>query len=149
MKRSKIIIVVLLLICLVLAALCLKLVYSNRQGNETTTREQTKVEKNEDSIAIPGFEALSLTADSKVQDIALSNPESNTCLFKISLLLEDGTIIWQSHYIKPGKQEALVLTQPLRAGIYENSKIVYECYKMDINKTPLNGAEAQLMLIVE
>lgn len=149
MKRNKILIVVLLLVCLALAALCLKLVYSSKQGNETTSNNETKVEKTEDSIAVPGYEALSLVANSEVQDIALANPESNTCLFKISLLLEDGTLLWQSNFIKPGKQEAIVLRKPLKAGTYENSKIVYECFKMDINKTPLNGAEAKLTLIAD
>ena len=56
------------------------------QGENTT-------EKNPDSIAIPGYEGLTLKADTLQQTISLNNPEQNTCLFIIELYLEDETIV--------------------------------------------------------
>lgn len=149
MHKNKIAIIVLLLICLSLAIVCLKLLYSSQSAGNEIIDQSTEVEKNEDSIAVPGYESLNLIANSKYQNIALSNPETNTCSFKIYLLLDDGTVLWESNYIKPGRQEDVVLNKPLKAGTYENSKLIYKCFKMDINKTPLNGAETKLVLIVE
>ena len=39
------------------------------------------VEKNENSISIPGYEGITLKANSLEQTVALKNPEQNTCYF--------------------------------------------------------------------
>ena len=45
------------------------------------------VEKNENSISIPGYEGITLKADSLEQEAALKNPVQNTCYFVITLCL--------------------------------------------------------------
>lgn len=105
--------------------------------------------KSSDRTAIPGFESLTLKADTKQQDAVLFNPSENTCLFRISLILEDGTVLWTSKEVKPGKNsDPIRLSQPLEAGRYPNTVLKYECFAMDGNKTPLNGAEIKLTLRV-
>lgn len=105
--------------------------------------------KPENRTAIPGFEELILKADAKKQDAVLYNPSENTCLFRISLILEDGTVLWTSKEIKPGKNsDPILLSQPLEAGLYPNTVLKYECFSADADKTPMNGAEIKLTLRV-
>lgn len=111
--------------------------------------EPADVVKNPESIAIPGYEAINLEANVKQQNIALSNPAQNVCYFQITLLLEDGTVLWESKLIEPGKvSDPIILTQELEKGTYRNACLKYECYTMDKNMAPLNGAETKLSLIV-
>ena len=113
-------------------------------------RDNRTVEKNENSISIPGFELLELKADTKKQTISLSNPPQNTCYFRITLRMEDGTVLWVSDYIKPGKKsKPITLEMPLGAGTYSGAVLQYECFRMDDNRTPLNGAETKLTLLVK
>ena len=75
------------------------------------------IEKNSDSIAIPGYEAITLKADTIQQTIGLPNPPQNMCYFQITLLLEDGTVLWQSDLVEPGEISAPIkLTQTLKKG---------------------------------
>lgn len=116
-------------------------------GDEMNTSGE--VNKNPDSIAIPGYEGISLKADTKQQTVGLSNPPQNTCYFKITLMLEDGTVLWQSDLIEPGEiSEAIKLNQPLKKGSYPNSLLKYECFTMDDNLSPLNSAATKLTLRV-
>ena len=118
------------------------------QGGESAPAETT-VEKNADSIAIPGYEVLELKANSKKQTLCLPNPPQNVCYFQIYLYLEDGTLLWQSALIEPGEaSKPITLTQGLSKGTYPNALLKYACFKMD-GVTPLNGAETKLTLWVK
>lgn len=128
-------------------ALCFILKGCNAPRQDTTA---TTVEKNPDSIAIPGYEMLELKAGSKTQTISLPNPPENCCYFQITLYLEDGTPLWQSDLIKPGKtSKPILLTQALEKGMYPNAVLRYSCFTLDENLSHLNGAETKLTLWVK
>lgn len=115
------------------------------QSDETIPNEP--VEKNPDSIAIPGYESLII---SKNTAICLSNPPQNMCYFVITLSLEDGTVLWQSDYVEPGNAtDPIVLNQELPNGTYQNARLKYSCFAMNESLTPLNGAETKLTLQVQ
>lgn len=106
-------------------------------------------EKNTDTIDIPGYGSITLKADSAEQSVNLYNPEQNTCYFRITLLLSDGTKLWQSGLIEPGKGiYDITLEQTLAAGTYEDAVLKYECFAMNDAQTPLNGSEIKLTLNV-
>lgn len=112
--------------------------------------ETEPIEKLDGQIAIPGFESLTLKADSKKQEVVLSNPAENNCYFRIRLLLSDGTVLWTSKEIAPGKtSDPIKLNQTLSAGVYAEAKLKYECFTMDESHTALNGAEIKLTLRVQ
>ena len=69
----------------------------------TGDREVYQGEKNTDTIDIPGFEALNMKAGTTEQSVNLYNPEQNTCYFKMSLILADGTVLWESDLVALGK----------------------------------------------
>lgn len=107
------------------------------------------VEKNPDSISVPGYELLELAADTAQQTLCLENPAQNPCYFQITLTLSDGTLLWQSERIAPGKTSApIVLRRPLAAGTY-SAVLNYACFREDDGVTPLNGAEMKLTLRVK
>lgn len=108
------------------------------------------VEKNPDSIAIPGYEMLELKAESREQSLCLPNPPQNCCYFQIYLYMEDGTMLWQSELIAPGtNSKPIVLSKTLEKGMYPNAILRYSCYRMGEELTPLNGAETKLTLWVK
>lgn len=116
---------------------------------KTSATESAPVEKNENIISIPGYEGLTLAANTTKQDLCFPNPEKNTCYFKLTLSLEDGTVLWQSGLIEPGGlSENVKLTQPLQEGTYRNAVLRYDCFAMDDNLTVLNGATTKLQLWV-
>ncbi len=106
-------------------------------------------EKNTDTIDIPGYGSLTLKADTPEQTVNFYNPEQNTCYFRMTLLLSDGTSFWQSGLVEPGKGiYTITLDQTLPAGAYEDAVLKYECFVMNEEQTPLNGSEIKLTLNV-
>ena len=113
------------------------------------TLPPTEMENIDNSIAIPGYEGLTLKADTKRQEISLKNPAQNNCYFVITLYLEDGTELWKSDYIKAGDvSKPINLNRKLSAGNY-SAKLKYDCFALNKEKTPLNGAEIKLTLRVK
>ena len=116
------------------------------EGNTVDSAEEENDNKEsalaEKKIAVPGADIMIFKANQKKQTVNLYNPEKNSCYFKISLLLEDGTLLYQSDLIAPGKEiEEIEISRALPSGNYENAILKYECFDMDQNNTPLNGAE--------
>ena len=101
------------------------------------------------SIQIPGYLSLPLTAGTTQQNIALPNPEGNTAAFVMTLTMEDGTLLWKSDLVQPGENSGvLVLEFPLEAGTYENVTLEYECFDPQDPDAQLNGSAIQLTLEV-
>ena len=141
-------------ICLaIIACMFAVILLANRNTlpsqDNVNSSEEAYVQKNPDSIAIPGYEILELSANKKAQALQLSNPLQNVCYFRISLYLEDNTLLWSSDLIEPGAtSEPIQLIKTLEKGTYTNAILKYDCFKMD-GITPLNGAETKLTLWVK
>lgn len=153
-KRSpfliSLLIVTIITLCISFWLLCSGLYTDISKQESNVSLYSTFIEKNENSISIPGYEGITLKADSLQQELTLYNPIQNTCYFVISLYLEDGTLLWESDYIEPGHNSVpIVLTQRLEKGIYPNAVLKYSCFKMNQEKTPLNGAKTKLTLRVK
>lgn len=153
-RKSPLLIGLILLLVAVIAAMLIWIVSNSMgQGSEDPnpvgqqTEETEPVEKLTDSISLPGYGSLNLTAGKTEQNLALPNPAENFCQIRISLILEDGTVIWTSELTPPGEQAQIVLNEALEKGDY-NATLKYDCFQMDENKTPLNGAACQLVLHV-
>lgn len=118
--------------------------------NGETVPQSDSVEKRTDSISIPGYEGISLKANSKEQEIGFPNPAQNTCYFQISLMLEDGTMLWRSELVAPGEvSDPINLEEPLEAGVYPNALLKFDCYTMDGAMRALNGAATKMTLHVK
>ncbi len=147
-ERGNTIIVVLLIIIVFLLGICGWLLLKDKEEEPIEPKKQ-EVVKNENSISIPGYGALHFRADSKEQSVSLTNPIENTCLFVMTLSLEDGTILWTSDYVSPGKvSKPIVLETKLEKGTYTNACLTYDCFTEDENHNQLNSAEIRLDLVV-
>lgn len=136
--------------CLVVLLIIAVLLHIDRTSSPESSASTPVVEKKPDTIAIPGYEMLELIADRKEQTLSLPNPDQNMCYFQISLHLEDGTLLWKSELIEPGKTcKPMILTKALGKGTYPNAFLRYSCYRMDEALSPLNGAETKVTLWVK
>lgn len=137
-------------LAVILVALLLFVILKGCDGDFSQADRTPTVEKNPDSIAIPGYEMLELKANSKEQSLCMPNPPQNCCYFQICLYMEDGTLLWKSELIEPGKtSKPIVLSKALEKGMYPNAVLRYSCYRMDETLTPLNGAQTKVTLWVK
>lgn len=161
-SKTKVILIVVLSVFLVGGGITLGLNWNSWFGTESKTadvdenaesytgdKDTYKGKKNSDTISIPGFDVMNLQAGVAEQKVNLHNPEKNICYFKMTLFLSDGTKLWESKLIEPGKAVYdITLSQALSAGTYENCVLKYECFKMDKDLTPLNGSEIKFTMNV-
>ena len=97
-------------------------------------------------IAIPGYKSITVDADTADVMVNFQNPAENPCYFVISLLLADGTVLYQSKMIEPGKGlYEITLSEALAPGEYD-AVVKYDTFSLsDLN--PMNGAEVKIKLI--
>lgn len=100
------------------------------------------------SIAIPGYDTIDFVANETHQKVVLHNPEENTCYFKMSFILSDGTKIWESDLLEPGMAfTEIELSQGLEAGTYEDVTLKYDCFSLK-EMAPLNNGAIKVTLNV-
>lgn len=115
----------------------------------TGNRDTYSGEKNTDTIDIPGFDTLTFKANTTSQSVNFYNPEQNSCYFKMSLILSDGTKLWESGLVAPGKAIYNInINKALSAGTYNNALLRYECFSMN-DQRQLNGNEIKFTLNVK
>lgn len=119
------------------------------ESAEDWTGERAASKEPSPTIEIPGFDSLSLKADTNKQQVNFHNPKKNTCYFKLSLWQDAQTKLWESKLLEPGKAiYDLTLDQPLSTGIYDQAFLKYECFDLK-EQEPLNGSEIKLTLNVQ
>lgn len=152
-KKKKIVLIILLIFCM---AIIIFLVGRSKtktllptDGNAVSWHGKQDLKKKttqENKIAIPGFSSLVFNAGTLEQKVNFFNPEQNTCLFKMSLYIDD-TLFWESGYVAPGNgYYDIELLDTLTAGEYNGSLLV-RCFKEDGSK--LNSANVEFNLTVE
>ncbi len=106
------------------------------------------VEKNQGTISAPGYERLEIKADTAAQGFALVNPAQNSCYMKISLILEDGTVLWTSQPTAPGEAtDEVVISPTLPEGRYDGATLRYACFRDKACTKELNSVVINLYLL--
>ena len=119
-------------------------VISQQEEKKSSHEEQLT-----DMVALPQFAFVSLEADVREQSLTFENPSRNTVQFRVSIILNDDELLWQSEFIKPGElSQPVILTRTLSTGVYEKAVLKYECFTNDSEKKQLNGAESPIKLVV-
>ncbi len=157
-KIISIVIVVLLVFAALLAGLAIGGFFKKDEANKTPIAGQVRKYAEDqdysdieeaDSISIPGYETLQFREGQTYQEVTLHNPENNTCYFKLSLILADGTVLWTSELLEPGMAfTGIELFEPIGAGTYEEVTLKYDCYSLK-NMKQLNGAEIKVTVLVK
>jgi len=125
--------------------------YFGQQSNSSMAAVETVViqAQKTPSIAIPGFDSLTMKEGQADQKVKLYNPEQNKCYFVLSIYLQDGKEIFHSSKLAPGEElNKIKLAQPLKAGTYKGAKLRYYCYDFE-DLQPLNGADINFTLEVK
>ena len=139
-----------LLLMLIILCILIVFVICQHVSKPAEISMSASTDHSNETISIPGFIELNLQADTQQQTISLYNPAENDCWFEISLLLEDGTLLWKSEWIAPGDiSKPIFLEKSLEAGTYTRATLQYKCFKRDESLAPLNGAEAKVTLLVK
>lgn len=139
-------------ILLIAAAIAAGLAIGGKSSDEVSRyageRDYSNITES-DSISIPGYDTFTFKAGTKTQQITLHNPEENTCYFKLSLILEDGTAIWTSDLLEPGMAfTSIELDKRLDKGTYSDVTLKYDCYSLK-DKSQFNGAEIKVTIVAE
>lgn len=116
--------------------------------NAVDNDPNSQVNSSGSGIQIPGFKAININANSKNVQVSFSNPQGNPCYFVVSLMLEDGTELYKSKMIPPGKGVYNIsLEKALSKGEY-NGILKYETYGID-GLNPMNGANLKLTVVAK
>lgn len=100
------------------------------------------------SIALPGYDEISLKAGRTEQEVYFYNPKGSRCFMEFSLLL-DGETLYSSDRIAPNtKIENITIAKPLSRGSYTGAILQYSCYDL-YSQQELSGAEVAVNLEVE
>lgn len=148
-KKKYIIISAIVVIIILIFLLLRSCNYGNPPSRDPPTTESNTLDfipndSKGDSIIIPAVNGMNLKSGQLQQKVDFCNPKENSCYFKISLYLSDDTLIWQSEYIAPSESITNIsLNRELNRGIYQNCRIVYDCFSLD-DKSNLNSGEVKL-----
>lgn len=98
-------------------------------------------------IEIPGFQSLVFFSNEEKQKVNFHNPESNTCLMKMSLYADNIELWHNEDYLAPGKgYYEIVVDNMLDVGNYAG-KLQIQCYTEE--GTELNGAVVNFDLTIK
>ena len=99
-------------------------------------------------IKVPGYKSITIPANTQNVEVSFQNPEGNPCYFVVSLVLSDGTQLYQSKMIPPGTGiYEITLQKPLAPGNYD-AAVKYETFSLDELK-PMNGANINITLVAQ
>lgn len=115
----------------------------NWDGTLPQNGEQS--EANSESIEIPGYAEMHLSADNK--EIQLINPEGNTVYFVYTITDDTDNVIYESQAIEPNKMISVNLYDLLDIGEH---KLFFAISTYDIeSKTPCNGATQEVLVFTK
>ncbi len=157
-KNLQKVIVVLLCLVMIFAGLSIGLIVSHfihprtDSNNDTLydirSNQTTDSETLSDNTIIPCFDNMTMKANQLNQSVSFYNPPSNDGVyFNMVLSLEDGTILYESQPIPPGKAlYDITLNKELAAGLYK-ANLTYNC--STASGTALNGTTLDFDLQME
>lgn len=96
----------------------------NAQDWEGNQKLPSGIKANDKTIKVPGISSLVFIANQRDQKVNFYNPKENTCLFRMTLYIEDKQY-WQSGYVDPGKgYYDITLDDVLKIGEYDGTLLV-------------------------
>ena len=102
----------------------------------------------EGKILVPGYSGAKMKCGDKTLALRIGNPSENTCYLQATLLLEDGTVLYESDLLEPGTgYDTIEITQTLEVGEY-NAYVHYQGYSMEETPEMLNSCDSAFVLKV-
>ena len=102
----------------------------------------------EGRILVPGYSGAKMKSGDTTLTLRIGNPKENICYLQATLQLEDGTVLYESGLIEPGKgYDEIELVKTLEVGEY-NAFVHYQGYSMDEEQEMLNSCDSAFVLKV-
>lgn len=102
-----------------------------------------------EQILVPGYSYAEMTEGDTTLKMSIGNPKENTCCLTATLMLEDGTQLYESGLLEPGKGlTEIPLNKTLSAGTYK-AYIHFQGYSSQDTSQKLNSADSGFQLIVD
>lgn len=102
----------------------------------------------EGRILVPGYNGAKMKTGDATLTLRIGNPSENNCYLQATLQLEDGTVLFESGLLEPGKgYEEVELNQTLEPGSYD-AMVHYQGYSMDEEPEMLNSCDSAFVLTV-
>ena len=93
-------------------------------------------------IELPATTGLVFNGGSKTQSVDFYNPSKNQCVVTVSLYLADGTLLYESDYLRPSDVvQTIEISRELKTGLYKGALMVYNCYSMTEPYVPISRCE--------
>ncbi len=166
--RKKAVIILLVLIILLLIAALAGLIWYNffNDTDDSSSLESTTVggavirddwdtgiedadSVTDGSIQIPGYSNAVMSEGDTTLSLSIGNPSVNSCGFYATVVLDDGTVLFESELLEPGQgMDEITLNQTLEKGEY-TAAVHFDCVTLDESHSALNSAESGFTLIVE
>ena len=125
---------------------------SSAQIAEDASEWDDGIENEEEEITgrilVPGYSGATIKEGDTILALRIGNPKENTCYLQATLQLEDGTVLYESGLIEPGKgYDTIELSESLEEGEY-NAMVHYQGYSMDESREMLNSCDSAFVLKV-
>lgn len=157
MRENKLITFLLCIICVLLVIIGAELCIEHEEnkaddfvygGTRWTGKQDLESGKQSSYIAIPGFYEMTFIASQKNQRVNIYNPETNQCFMLDAIILDDGTIIWESDALYPGYGfYNIELIDTVGRGSYD-AHLVIRCFNIETGKE-VNGSTVDFKLYVK
>ena len=103
----------------------------------------------ESEVQIPGYTYARMKEGDTTLHLSIGNPKENDVGLFAQVVLEDGTVLYESELLKPGSGiEEIPLSKQLKKGSY-NAYVVYQIVSLDEEQTPMNAARSGFTLYVD
>lgn len=157
MKNNRLVMVLIGMICVLLIVIAAELYFLPDVQNDVqpvsdgirwSGNQPLETARQSSYIAIPGFYEMTFVADQKTQKVNIYNPESNQCFMYDKIILDDGSVLWESEALYPGFGfYEIELDDTIGHGVY-NARLVIRCFTV-ADGTEVNGSTIDFKLYVK
>lgn len=159
-KKTLILIIVIAVLVAAIAVLVVLLLNNGKKKEATATGVNGVISDGWDAgintggvetseIQIPGYKDAKMQEGDKVLHLSIGNPETNQAGLYADVVLEDGTVLYESELIEPGYGiKDIPLSKTLEKGTYQ-AYVVYQAVTLDESHTPMNSVRSAFTLYVE
>ena len=147
-KKEKRVFAFLVITIIVLAYILLSIGFKSPNKSGILLESEGREKVLNQSISILGFSELHMKSGELNQSFDFRNPNTNDCYMDITLLLSDGTKLFEIKRIEPGYGiKEVQLNDVLENGDYLNCCFNVQCFSLK-DDTQLNGASMSVDLYV-
>jgi len=151
-SKSRVVIIAVAIVFIILAIAAVFLLKGNNDAGGGYRPTLPEIQLNGDDgfventaqqgIELPATNGLVFDGGTTTQSVNFYNPEKNQCVVTVALYLADGTLLYESDYLRPSDiVQTIEISRELKVGLYKGALMVYNCYSMTEPYVPVSRCE--------